>query len=329
MENMVKNKNNFKNRTVFITGASGFLGSHLTKRALSLGAKVVGLIKNETRSSSLFYAENLDKKINLVKGDIIDGSLINSIFKNNKIDFCFHIAAQPIVGIANKSPLITFETNIKGTWNVLEALRLSGGGALVAASSDKAYGEQKVLPYKEDYPLLGLYPYDASKACADILNRCYAHTYNLPIAVTRCANLYGPGDTNFSRIIPDTILSVINGRRPIIRSDGTPMRDYLYIEDAVNGYFTLIEALYLRKIGFGEAFNFGTGKPICVLDLVNKIIRISGKKMFPEILIKTKIANEIDKQFLDSGKAKKLLKWQCLFKLEDGLKKTYQWYLKH
>lgn len=319
-------KNIFKNKVIFITGANGFLGSHLTKRSLAEKAKVIVLIKEDIQPS-LFNIEGLDKRVELIKGDLRSYKLISSIFKNNKIDFCLHLAAQAIVGIANKSPMDTLEINIRGTWNILEAARVHGVGSLVVASSDKAYGDQKKLPYKEDFSLLGLYPYDASKACADILGRCYAHSYNLPIAVTRCANIYGPGDPNFSRIIPDTIISVINNKNPIVRSDGTPMRDYMYVEDAVNAYFILARKLFLKKISFGEAFNFGTGKPISVLELVNKIIKISGNRgLKPKIMLKAKIKGEIDKQYLNSQKARKILGWKCQYTLKEGLEKTYGWY---
>jgi CDP-glucose 4,6-dehydratase len=252
------------------------------------------------------------------------------IFKKFKPDICLHVAAQAIVGIANKSPLPTLETNIKGTWNILEAARICNTRALVVASSDKAYGEHKKLPYKEEVALCALHPYDASKSCADILSRAFAHTYGLNTAVTRCANIYGPGDFNFSRIIPDTLRSAIQNKNPIIRSDGTPLRDYIYIDDILTAYFLLAERLYERKIGPGEAFNFGTGKPISVLSLVNKILYIAQKPhLKPEILSKRKIKGEIDKQYLSSLKARAKLGWRCRYSLEEGLKETYIWYRKH
>jgi len=318
--------NIWRNKVIFITGANGFLGSHLVKRALAYKAKVIVLIKEDIRFS-LFEIEGLSSKSRIYRGDLSDSKLINSIFKNNKIDVCFHIAAQAIVGIANNSPIGTFKTNIEGTWNILEAARVYGVKAMVVASSDKAYGEHKKLPYKEEAPLIALHPYDASKSCADILSRTYAHTYKLPVGVTRCANIYGPGDLNFSRIIPDTCRAAIRGKNPIIRSDGTPLRDYTFVEDIVEAYFILAESLLNKKINFGEAFNFGTGKPISVINLVRMILNVSGRMdLAPEILSKGKIRGEIDKQYLSSAKAKKVLGWGPKYSLKKGLEITYKWY---
>ncbi len=329
MEGMVRMKKSWKNKVIFITGANGFLGSHLVSQALADKARVIALTKEEI-PFSLFSIEKLNKRVELIKGDLKDSRLINTVFKENKIGLCLHIAAQAIVGIANKSPIGTLETNIEGTWNILEAARVYGAGAVVVASSDKAYGEHKKLPYTEDASLLALHPYDASKACADILSRTYAHTYNLPVAVTRCANIYGPGDFNFSRIIPDTMRSVINAQNPVIRSDGTPLRDYIYIKDVVNAYYTLAGKLYLRKTRFGEAFNFGTGRPISVLNLVRAIINLSGKNnLSPLILGRGKTRGEIDKQYLSSKKAKRLLGWSTEYSLQEGLEETYKWYKAH
>ncbi|MCK4649193.1 GDP-mannose 4,6-dehydratase, partial [bacterium] len=251
---------------------------------------------------------------------------VENIFKKYKPDTCFHLAAQAIVGKANQSPLPTFESNIRGTWNVLEVARNKGIGQMIIASSDKAYGEHEKLPYTEDFSLSALHPYDASKACCDILARTYAHTYDLPIAVTRCANIYGGGDLNFSRIIPDTIRSVLYKRNPIIRSDGTPLRDYIYIEDVVNAYLVLAEKLDDKKIR-GQAFNFGTARPISVLNLVTKIIDISGKtSLKPVVKGKGKVRGEIDEQYLSSQKAGDLLGWRHRVSIEEGLSKTIDWY---
>lgn len=319
----------WRNKVIFITGANGFLGSHLVKRALSYKAKVIVLIKEDIRFS-LFEIDRLGSKSKIYRGDLSDSKLINSIFKNNKIDVCFHIAAQAIVGIANNSPLGTFKTNIEGTWNILEAARVFGVKAIVVASSDKAYGEHKKLPYKEDAPLTALHPYDASKSCADILSRTYAHTYKLPVAVTRCANIYGPGDLNFSRIIPDTCKAAIKSKNLIIRSDGSPLRDYTFVDDIVDAYFTLAKNLLDKRTNFGEAFNFGTGKPISVIKLVGRIIKISRKKgLVPKILSKGKIKGEIDKQYLSSVKARRILGWQPKYSLQEGLEITYKWYKEH
>ncbi|MDP2939832.1 MAG: GDP-mannose 4,6-dehydratase [Candidatus Omnitrophota bacterium] len=324
--------NFWRNKRVLITGANGFLGSHLSIALLKKEAFIIGIIKEDPKYAYLKIALNelFNPKIKLIKSDIVNFKSLSKIFKDHKPDICMHVAAQPIVGIANKSPLSTFEANIKGTWNILELARLYKTKAVIVASSDKAYGEHKKLPYKEDAALLALHPYDASKACADMLTRCYAHTYSLNTAVTRCANIYGPGDFNFSRIIPDTIRLAILNQNPVIRSDGTPLRDYIFINDIVDGYLIFSEKLYCNKIKPGEVFNFGTGRPISVLNLVNKILLIAKKqKLKPKILSKGKIKGEIDKQYLSSSKAKALLGWKCRKSLTEGLKITYTWYANH
>ena len=322
----------WKSKRVLITGANGFLGSHLSIELLKKGAAVIGIIKEEPGVSFLKIAlgEKINPKIKIIKSDIIDYEAMVKIFRRYKPDICLHVAAQPIVGIANKSPLPTLETNIKGTWNILEIARLCGTRAVIVASSDKAYGDHKKLPYTEAAALQALHPYDSSKACADALTRCYAHTYGLNTAVTRCANIYGPGDFNFSRIIPDTIRSAILDKDPVIRSDGTPLRDYVYIDDVVDAYLSLSQKLYNGGVSPGEAFNFGTDRPISVLSLVNKILLIAGKSnLKPKILSKRKIKGEIDKQYLSSLKARKRLGWKCKYGLDEGLGETYRWYKKH
>jgi len=318
----------WKNKRVLITGANGFLGSHLSLRLIKEGSIVVGIIKEDIRPCFLLISKSEDytkRKMKIIKINIAKFNKVIKIFKDYTFDICFHIAAQPIVGIANNSPVATFETNIKGTWNILEAARLFTTKAIVVASSDKAYGEHKKLPYKEDASLLALHPYDASKACADILARVYAHTYGLNTAVTRCANIYGPGDFNFSRIIPDTIRSVILGKNPVIRSDGTPLRDYIYIDDVIEAYLILARKLYQQQIPEGEAFNFGTGKPISVNSLFKVIARLCSR---PEAVAKVLGAarNEIDRQFLAIDKAKTMLHWVPCYTLEEGLECTIVWY---
>lgn len=332
MEERKKMKNFWKGRRVLVTGANGFLGSHLSISLLKKCAGVIGIIKVIPKTSFLEIAlkDIENPKLKIIKSDIVDFKAMFRIFKRYKPDACLHVAAQPIVGIANKSPLPTFEANIKGTWNILEVARLCGTKAVVVASSDKAYGEHKKLPYTEETALLALHPYDASKSCADILTRVYAHTYGLNTAVTRCANIYGPGDFNFSRIIPDTIRSAILNKNPIIRSDGTPLRDYVYIDDIVNAYLLLAKKLYKGNVNAQEVFNFGSGKPISVLSLVNKILAIAGKpELNPKIMSRRKISGEIDKQYLSSQKAKKILGWHPKYTLEKGLEETYKWYRKH
>lgn len=316
----------WQNKRVFVTGANGFVGSWLTRALVEAEAQVIVLIKEDIPGSIMERKDVYSKLKAVVRGSLVDYGLVESIFKKHKIDTCFHLAAQAIVGEANQSPLPTFESNIKGTWNILEAARSYGISRMVIASSDKAYGEHEKLPYSEDFSLSALHPYDASKACCDILARTYAHTYDLPIAVTRCANIYGGGDPNFSRIIPDTIRSVLHKKNPIIRSDGSPLRDYIYIEDVVRAYLSLAERVNNEEIR-GQAFNFGTEKPISVLNLVNKIIKISGEKVIKPIIIgKGKLKGEIDKQYLSIKKAQNLLGWQPEYNLEEGLKESIVWY---
>lgn len=319
-------------KRVLITGANGFLGSHLSIGLLKKGALVIGIIKENPKTSFLKISlkDIRNPQIKITKSDIVNFNSIFRVFKRYKPDICLHVAAQPIVGIANKSPLPTFEANIKGTWNILEIARLCQTKAVIVASSDKAYGEHKKLPYKEEAALQALHPYDSSKSCADILTRCYAHTYGLNTAVTRCANIYGPGDFNFSRIMPDTIRQALLGNNPVIRSDGTPLRDYIFIDDIVRAYLLLAKKLYNGKIKHGEAFNFGSGRPINVLSLVNKILKIAKKEdLDPEILSKRKISGEIDRQYLSNRKAEITLGWKSKYSLDEGLKETFKWYKKY
>lgn len=316
----------WKGRNVLITGAAGFVGSWISKSLLEDGANVVAFLKEDASDILLRYSGVYPKLKAVIKGDITNFDLIKKTFVDFDIDTCFHLAAQAIVGIANESPIPTFETNIKGTWNILEAARtIESVKRVVVASSDKAYGEPIKVPITEEHPLLASYPYDASKACADILSRVYSKTYGLPVGVTRCCNIYGGGDLNFSRIIPDSIRSIILNKNPVIRSDGTPVRDFIFVMDAVSGYLTLAENLERDEIK-GEAFNFGSNSHITVLDLVNKIIEISGKNLKPEIIGKSKPKAEIDVQYLSSEKAEKLLSWKPEVILDEGLKEAILWY---
>jgi CDP-glucose 4,6-dehydratase len=315
----------WKDVNVLVTGASGFVGAWITRALTDEKANVVVLLRDEVPNSPLEYFGVRARLKGIVKGDLVDYHVVERAFNEYEIEACYHLAAQTIVGVANRAPLSTFESNIKGTWNVLEAARNSKVlKKLVVASSDKAYGEHERLPYKEDYPLNALHPYDASKACADILARTYYNTYGLPVCVARCANIYGGGDLNFSRLVPDTIRAVLHGRNPVIRSDGTPVRDYLYIKDAVSAYLTLGEKLERVK---GEAFNFGSDVPVSVLELVQKILEISGSKdLKPVIKGKGKPKGEIERQYLSSEKALKLLGWRAKYGLEEGLRETLEWY---
>jgi CDP-glucose 4,6-dehydratase len=317
---------NWEGRNVLITGANGFVGSWLAESLINKKANVIALIRDYVPSSTLNYMGISQKLKAIVNGDITDFFSVKRVFNEYEIDTCFHLAAQTIVGVANRSPIPTFETNIKGTWNILEAaLNSKTIERIVIASTDKVYGEPIKLPIKEDHPLLATYPYDASKACADIISHTYFKTYGLPVGITRCCNIYGGGDLNFSRIVPDTVRSIIFNKNPIIRSDGTPVRDFIFVADVVEAYLYLAENLE-RKDVKGEAFNFGSNSPIKILDLVNKVIEISGKKLKPTILGKGKQKGEINVQYLSIEKAEKLLKWKPKVSLEEGLKKTIEWY---
>ena len=321
---MEKNSNYWKYKNVFVTGATGILGSWLVKRLLKDKANIIILKRDHVPKSELELSGAI-KKVNIVNGSLEDYWTVERALNEYEIDTCFHLAAQAIVQTANRSPLPTFEANIRGTWNLLEALQNNRlVKRIVAASSDKAYGDQKNLPYKENNsPLSGLHPYDVSKSCCDLIAQAYAHTYKMPIGIARCGNIYGGGDLNFSRIVPGTIKSILQNENPIIRSDGTYIRDYFYVEDTVDAFLTLAEALDRKEVQ-GHAFNFGPEKPMSVIDLVNKILEISGSKLKPNILAEAK--NEIKKQYLDCSKAHKMLGWKTNTHLGEGLKKTISWY---
>jgi len=311
-------------RPVLVTGCTGILGSWLTIALVDAGAAVTGLIRDEVPFSHLRRSGYQDR-IRVVRGDVTNYELVERALNEYEIDTVFHLAAQTIVPIANRAPLSTFETNVKGTWTVLEAARRAPRiTRVVVASSDKAYGIHQKLPYTEDDALLACHPYDVSKACADRIAQTYATTYALPVCVTRCANLYGGGDLNWSRLIPGTIRAVIRRRRPVIRSDGTLLRDYLYIPDAVAGYLRLAKHIGAPKVT-GEAFNFGMDDPKSVMEVVQTIIDESDQPSIePQVLGEAK--NEIQAQYLDSSKAKRLLGWAPQHSLREGLRKTLAWY---
>jgi CDP-glucose 4,6-dehydratase len=306
-----------------VTGAGGFVASWLCQALVTAGANVVGIIR-DSAGARLLRFHGIDEHMNLIHGSITDFALVERAINEHDVDTCFHLAAQPLVGVANRSPLSTFESNIKGTWNVLEACRLSKTvRRVVVASSDKAYGDQPVLPYREDNELRGRYPYDASKVCADVLAGCYAVTYDLPVAITRCANIYGGADFNWSRLVPGTIRSVLRGEAPVIRSDGTPERDYIYVTDAISAYLLLAERAGDDGIR-GRAFNFGSNQPVSALALVERVIAAAGAPLRPRILGDARA--EIDRQYLDSALARKVLGWQAQVGLADGLRRTIEWY---
>ena len=311
-------------RPVFVTGCTGFLGSWLTIALVKAGASVVGLIRDEVPFSELRRSGYQDR-IALVHGSVTDYKLVERALNEYEIDTVFHLAAQTIVTIANRAPLSTFETNVGGTWALLEAARRSPKiKRVVVASSDKAYGVHQKLPYTEEDALLGCHPYDVSKACADLIARAYTVTYGLPVGVTRCANLYGGGDLNWSRIVPGTMRSLIRGERPIIRSDGTLVRDYLYVQDAVCAYLTLAEQLERPEVQ-GQGFNFGMDDPQSVSAIVQAMIAVSDH---PEIepIVQGNAPNEIPEQYLASSRAKQVLGWSPALTLAEGLRETMAWY---
>ena len=315
----------WKERSCFVSGATGFVGANLAERLAAEGAHVVCLQRDETQPNSLDLL-GLRQKLTVVHGSVDDLAAMSRILNEYEVESVFHLAAQALVGAANRSPVSTFESNVRGTYMLLEACRQNPTvGRAVVASSDKAYGSHFELPYSEDFKLNGLYPYDASKACTDVIAQSFAHTFGLPITITRSANIYGPADANLSRIIPGTIVSVLGGERPIIRSDGTPVRDFIHTDDIVDGYLLLAEHIERTK---GEAFNFGSGSPIAVLDLVQKITKLIGKdeEFEPDVLLKEKIRNEIDAQYLSSTKVNSLLKWSPKVGLDSGLESTIKWY---
>lgn len=312
----------WRGRTILVTGAGGFVGSALARELLERGAMVVGILRDSS-GTRLLDALGLTSRLEIVRGTITEPGLVQRALNEYEVDSVFHLAAQAMVGVANRSPLSTFESNIAGTWHVLEAARLSPKiQRVVVASSDKAYGIQSVLPYTEDTPLHGLFPYDASKVCADVLARCYATTFPLAVAVVRCANIYGPGDLNWSRLVPGTIRSALEGQDPIVRSDGTPERDYLYLSDAVEGYMRVAERLPEFS---GEAFNFGTARPIAAMDLVEQILALVGNPgLRPRILGEAR--GEIDRQYLAADKAAEMIGWRARVSLLEGLRSSVEWY---
>lgn len=313
----------WKNRNVFVTGGTGLLGSWLTEELLNQGANVTCLVRDWVPASRAVSAGILDKA-NSVRGELEDYLLLVRVLNEYEIDSVFHLGAQAIVGTANRSALSTFETNIRGTWNLLEACHNSRlMQRIVVASSDKAYGCHDTLPYTEDAPLQGKFPYDVSKSCADLISLSYFHTYRLPVAVTRCGNLFGGGDLNFNRLIPGTIRSLLAGERPVIRSDGKFVRDYFYVRDAVAAYLRLAEALPDDNL-CGQAFNFGTETPMSALELVERIQHLMHSNLDPVIL--NQASHEIPKQYLDCAKARRMLNWSPRFQLDEGLLETIAWY---
>jgi CDP-glucose 4,6-dehydratase len=316
-----------RGRSVFVTGAYGLLGSWLVKALVARGARTTVLRRDVVVSSAL-ELEGTERNVNVVRGDICDGPLMERALNEYDVDTVFHLAAQTIVGVANRAPLSTFETNIRGTWILLEACRSTGVQRVVVAASDKAYGVHDELPYREDFALQPRYPYDVSKAATDMIARSYWHSFGLPVAVTRFANLFGGGDLNLSRLVPESAMAVIEGRPPVIRSDGTLERDYLYVEDAVEAYLAICDLLEGGH-GAGEAFNAGGDAPHSVLEIVELMCKVAGTSVTPDVRGTGTPPGEITRQWVDSTKLRTMSGWAPRVSLEDGLGRTVDWYREH
>ena len=311
-------------KSVLVTGATGMVGSWLCRELIARGASVVALVRDHDPQSD-FYRSGDAERAAVVTGPLEDYSTVERAINEHEVSAVFHLGAQTIVGTALRSPLQSFKSNIEGSWNLLEACRRLDGlvECVVVASSDKAYGEQPVLPYTEDMALLATHPYDVSKACVDLLARSYAQTYGVAVTIARCGNIYGGGDLNWSRVVPGTIRSILRGERPVIRSDGTFVRDYLYVRDAVSAYMCLAEEVPRSDVR-GEAFNFSLDSPVTVREIVDKISRTMKSDLQPEVLDQAK--SEIRSQSLSSTKARKLLDWSPGWSFERGLEETVSWY---
>ena len=314
----------WQDRPTLVTGATGLLGGWLVRRLLDLDADIVCLVRDWVPQSELVRARIVEQ-VKVVRGDVRDQALLERALGEYEIDTVFHLAAQTIVSIANRNPVSTFETNVQGTWVLLEACRRSPMvKQIILASSDKAYGDHTDLPYNEETPLQGRHPYDVSKSCADLIAQAYATTYDLPVAITRCGNLYGGGDLNWNRIVPGTIRSVLRDQRPVIRSDGRYVRDYFYVEDAAAAYILLAERQAENRDLWGQAFNFSNETPLTVLELARRILELMGSDLEPDI--RNEATNEIRQQYLSAEKARRLLGWHPLFTLDEGLRRTVTWY---
>ncbi len=314
-------------RPVLVTGATGLVGSWLTRRLIESNAHIVALVRDWMPQSELVRS-GLIQQITVVRGDICDQACLERLLGEYEIDTVFHLAAQTIVPIANRNPISTFESNIQGTWALLEACRRSPlVQQIVLASSDKAYGEVDRLPYREDTPLAGKYPYDVSKSCADLIAQSYAKTYELPVVNTRCGNFYGGGDLNWNRIVPGVIRSVIRNQQPVIRSNGQNIRDYFYVEDGAAAYMLLAEKLAQDRALIGHAFNFSNELEITVIDMAMQVLKLMNSSL--KLDIRNEATHEIERQCLSAEKAHRLLDWRPLFDLELGLSRTIGWYQKN
>jgi CDP-glucose 4,6-dehydratase len=318
-----------RGRTVLVTGGDGLIGSHLSRELLQCGAEVVVVRRDRSPLSGL-ELQGIAARVHTVSGDLCEDGLVARALVQYGVSDVFHLAAQALVGIASRSPRSTFESNVRGTWMLLEACRTEGVQAVIVASSDKAYGRHRRLPYTEDMALQARYPYDASKAAADVIARSYWHTFGVPVAVTRLANVYGGGDLHRSRLIPEAIGAALNGRAPILRSDGSPQRDFLYVDDAVAAYLAIHAAVLEDRPGArGEAFNASPGEAHRVGDVVGLICRLSGGEVAPDVRGAGVPQAEIDRQWLDSTRLASLTGWRARIALEEGLRRTIEWYRAH
>jgi CDP-glucose 4,6-dehydratase len=311
-------------RPTFVTGATGLMGSWLVQRLVDQGADVVALVRDSARHT-MVVENGLLNRVTTVQGGLEDFDLIRRSLSEYSIDTVFHLAAQPLVGVAKLDPVPTLETNIRGTWNVLEAARLCGAPRVVIASSEKAYGDSRDLPYRETHPLQGRNPYDASKSCADLISTMYATTYGLPVCVIRCANLFGGGDLNFSRTIPGVIQATLRGERFVIRSDGKFVREFLYVKDAASAYLRAAEGLAADPSLSGEAFNFGLGARFTILELTEIILKMLGRTDL-EPIVQNQTGFELREQYLSSEKARTMLGWTPGYTFAEGLEETIDWY---
>lgn len=322
-----KNESVFFGKTVWVTGATGFVGPWAVEALLGKGAEVVALVRDE-RARSRFFTEGMNRRVNVVHGDVTDFSICRRTIAEYEVDYVLHLASQSIVGAGSADPLSTFSSNIIGTANVLEACRIAGNvSGVMVASSDKVYGCPAKLPCDENAPLCGAAPYDVSKSCMDLLAQSYFARYALPVTISRCANIFGGGDFNLSRLVPGTMVSVLDGKSPVIRSDGNPMRDYLFVEDAVSGMLALLADAQKAEIA-GQAFNFSLSEPLSVTEVVTAILKIIGNQKLAPI-IQNQAKGETDKLFIDSAKARRLLGWFPQTPMDKGLSLTADWYKEH
>jgi CDP-glucose 4,6-dehydratase len=317
----------WRDRSVLVTGATGLVGGWVIRQLLAADADLVCIVRDWVPRSELVASGLLDR-IRVVRGDIRDQETIERALGEYEVATVLHLAAQTTVGVANRNPVSTLDTNIRGTWALLEACRRSPAvQQIVIASSDKAYGDQEVLPYTEDTPVRGRNPYDVSKSCADLIGQMYANTYGLPVCITRCGNFFGGGDLNWNRLVPGTIRSVLRGERPVIRSDGRYTRDYLYVEDGARAYLTLAEQMAATPALAGEVFNFSYEQRMTVLELVARLLDVMGSRLEPDV--RNEASHEIRDQYLDAAKARRMLGWTPGFTVEAGLRETVDWYTRY